>query len=193
MASVKKIQNYGLEVQGGFIVGFDSDPLSIFKNQVSFIQKSGIVTAMVGLLNAPPGTRLYHRLKKEDRLVSTFTGDNTDCSLNFVPKMSYETLINGYKHILSTIYSPGQYYERVKTFLREYKPHRGMTSRLKFHHIRAFVKSIWFLGIREKGRRYYWKLFLSTLLKQPRQFPLSISLSVYGYHFRKVAEAYTGG
>jgi len=192
MASVKKIQNYGLEVQGGFIVGFDSDPLSIFKNQISFIQKSGIVTAMVGLLNAPPGTRLYNRLKKEDRLVSTFTGDNTDCSLNFVPKMSYETLINGYKHILSTIYSPGQYYERVKMFLREYKPHRGMMSRLKFHHIRAFVKSIWFLGIREKGRRYYWKLFLSTLLKQPRQFPLSISLSVYGYHFRKVAENYIG-
>ncbi len=192
MASVKKIQNYGLEVQGGFIVGFDSDPLSIFKNQISFIQKSGIVTAMVGLLNAPPGTRLYQRLKKEGRLVSTFTGDNTDCSLNFIPKMRYETLISGYKHILNTIYSPGHYYERVKTFLREYKPHGGMVRSLQFHHIRPFVKSIWFLGIREKGRRYYWKLFLSTLLKQPRQFPLSISLSVYGYHFRKVAENYTG-
>jgi len=192
MASVKKIQNHGLEVQGGFIVGFDSDPLSIFKNQISFIQKSGIVTAMVGLLNAPPGTRLYQRLKKENRLISTFTGDNTDCSLNFIPKMSYETLIHGYKYILNTIYSPGHYYERVKTFLREYKPHGGIMSRLQVHHIRALVKSIWFLGIREKGRRYYWKLFLSTLLKQPQQFPLSISLSVYGYHFRKVAENYTG-
>jgi radical SAM superfamily enzyme YgiQ (UPF0313 family) len=192
MASVKKLQNYGLQVQGGFIVGFDSDPLSIFKNQISFIQKSGIVTAMVGLLNAPPGTRLHKRLKKENRLISTFTGNNTDCSLNFIPKMRYETLINGYKHILDTIYSPGQYYERVKTFLREYKPHGGITSGLQFHHIRAFVKSVWFLGIREKGRRYYWKLFLSTLLKQPRQFPLSISLIVYGYHFRKVAETYAG-
>jgi len=190
VASVKKIQNYGLEVQGGFIVGFDSDPLSIFKNQISFIQKSGIVTAMVGLLNAPPGTRLYQRLKKENRLIKAFTGNNTDCSLNFIPKMNYETLINGYKHILNTIYSPGQYYERVKTFLREYKPRGEIASRLQFQHIRAFVKSIWFLGIREKGRRYYWKLFLSTLLKQPRKFPLSISLSVYGYHFRKVVEKY---
>ena len=190
VASVKKIQNYGLEVQGGFIVGFDSDPLSIFKDQISFIQKSGIVTAMVGLLNAPPGTRLYQRLKKENRLLRAYTGNNTDCSLNFIPRMNYETLINGYKDILNTIYSPRDYYERVTTFLREYKPRGEIASRLEFHHIRAFVKSIWFLGIREKGRRYYWKLFLLTLLNQPRKFPLSISLSVYGYHFRKVAEKY---
>ncbi len=192
VASIKKIQNYGLEVQGGFIVGFDSDPLSIFKSQISFIQKSGIVTAMVGLLSAPPGTRLFQRLKKENRLTKDFTGNNTDCSLNFIPKMNHETLINGYKHILNTIYSPRQYYERVKTFLREYKPRRGTASRLQSHHIRAFFKSIWFLGIREKGRRYYWKLFLSTLLKQPRKFPISISLSVYGYHFRKVVEKHIG-
>jgi radical SAM superfamily enzyme YgiQ (UPF0313 family) len=190
VASIKKIQNYGLEVQGGFIVGFDSDPLSIFKSQISFIQKSGIVTAMVGLLSAPPGTRLFQRLKKENRLTKDFTGNNTDCSLNFIPKMNHDTLINGYKHILNTIYSPRQYYERVKTFLREYKPRRGTARRLQSHHIRAFFKSIWFLGIREKGRRYYWKLFLSTLLKQPRKFPISISLSIYGYHFRKVVEKY---
>jgi len=192
VASIKKIQNYGLEVQGGFIVGFDSDPLSIFKSQISFIQKSGIVTAMVGLLSAPPGTRLFQRLKKENRLTKDFTGNNTDCSLNFIPKMNHDTLINGYKHILNTIYSPRQYYERVKTFLREYKPRRGTARRLQSHHIRAFFKSIWFLGIREKGRRYYWKLFLSTLLKQPRKFPISISLSIYGYHFRKVVEKHIG-
>jgi len=190
VASVRKIQNHGLEVQGGFIVGFDSDPLAIFKNQIDFIQKSGIVTAMVGLLNAPPGTRLYQRLKKENRLVKAYTGNNTDCSLNFIPKMNYEVLINGYKHILSTIYSPKYYYARVRVLLREYNPQGKISSRLQFHHIQALIASIWFLGIREKGRRYYWRLFLATLLKQPRKFPLSITLSVYGYHFRKVAEKY---
>ncbi len=190
VASVKKMQNYGLEVQGGFIVGFDSDPLSIFRNQINFIQNSGIVTAMVGLLNAPPGTRLYQRLKKENRLVQEFTGNNTDFSINFIPKMNYEALINGYRHILDTIYSPKQYYERVKTFLREYRPRRKNKDKVRYHHIMAFVKSMWFLGIREKGRRYYWKLFISTLLKYPRKFPLSISLAVYGYHFRKVVKKY---
>jgi len=191
VASVKKIQNHGLEVQGGFIVGFDNDPLSIFKSQISFIQNSGIVTAMVGLLNAPRGTRLYQRLKKENRLLKGFSGDNTDCSLNFIPKMNYETLINGYKHILSTIYSPGQYYERVKTFLKDYKPvKRRGRSQLKFYQFRAFIKSMWFLGVIERGRKYYWKLFVSTLLKRPRVFPLSISLAVYGFHFRKDIEKY---
>jgi len=189
VASVKNIQNHGLEVQGGFIVGFDSDPVSIFKSQINFIQQSGIVTAMVGLLNAPRGTRLYHRLKRENRLLEGFSGDNTDCSLNFIPRMNYETLINGYKHILSTIYSPKQYYERVRTFIKGYKPQkRKRVSQLHFYHIRAFIKSMWFLGIKEKGRRYYWKLFVSTLLRHPRSFPLSIILSIFGFHFRKIIE-----
>jgi len=190
VASVKKIQNYGLEVQGGFIVGFDSDPLSIFRSQINFIQSSGIVTAMVGLLNAPPGTRLHKRLKKENRLLKEFTGDNNDLSLNFIPKMNSATLINGYKHILDTIYSPKQYYERVKAFLKEYRPNIKKRPRVRFCELMAFLKSIWFLGFKEKGRKYYWRLFLLTLMKYPRELPISITMSVYGYHFRKVVEKY---
>jgi len=192
VASVKKLQNHGFEVQGGFIVGFDSDPLSIFKSQISFIQKSGIVTAMVGLLNAPRGTALYKRLRKENRLLKTFTGNNMDFSLNFVPKMNSETLINGYKHILNTIYSPKQFYERVKIFRKEFKPQKRKeeVSHFQLYHIRRLIKSMWFLGIRENGRRDYWKFFVSTLLRHPRSFPLSISLAVYGFHFRKVIEQY---
>jgi radical SAM superfamily enzyme YgiQ (UPF0313 family) len=192
VASVKKVQNHGLQVQGGFIVGFDSDPLSIFKNQINFIQKSGIVTAMVGLLNAPRGTRLYQRLKKENRLLKGMSGDNTDCSLNFIPKMHYKTLINGYKHIMNTIYAPKQYYARVKTFLKEYKPPRiphGIP-RLRFYHIKGLIRSMWLLGVRGKGRRHYWNLFASTLLKYPRLLPLALGLTVYGFHFRKVVEQY---
>jgi len=187
---VKKIQNCGLEVQGGFIVGFDSDPLSIFKKQIAFIQNSGIVTAMVGLLNAPPGTQLYRRLKRETRLVKAFTGDNTDFTLNFIPKMDPRILIRGYRRVLATIYSPKYYYERVQVFLKEYRPRVKGRAKIRLYHIQALLKSVWILGFKEKGRRYYWRLFLSTLLKYPRKLPLSISLSVYGYHFRKVVEKY---
>ena len=111
IACVKKIQRFGLQVTGGFIVGFDNDPPSIFESKLRFIQKSGIVTAMVGLLNAPRGTRLYQRLLKENRLLKEVTGDNTDFSINFIPKMNYEMLMNGYKRIISGIYSPKPYYE----------------------------------------------------------------------------------
>ena len=189
-AAVKKLQNFGFEVQGGFIVGFDSDPATIFRSQINFIQQSGIVTAMVGLLNAPRGTKLYQRLKKEGRLLQSFSGNNTDIQMNFVPKMNYEALVDGYKHILDTIYSPREYYERVRTFLKEYKPPRikDKMPNIQFQHIEGFLKSVWVLGIREKGRRYYWKLMFSTLFKHPRAFPLSVNLSVCGFHFRKVAE-----
>jgi radical SAM superfamily enzyme YgiQ (UPF0313 family) len=189
--AVRKMQNFGLQVHGGFIVGFDSDPITIFENQINFIQKSGIVTAMVGLLNAPPGTKLHKRLKGENRLVSNFSGDNTDCTMNFIPKMNYEVLINGYHNILNTIYSPGYYYERVKTFLREYRPKAKRTSFPQTAEIRALIRSMWVLGVKEKERTHYWNLLAWTLLKKPKSFPLSVTLSIYGFHFRKVVENYT--
>jgi len=188
IACVKKIQDIGLEVQGGFIVGFDSDPPSIFERQISFIQKSGIVTAMVGLLNAPRGTRLYHRLRKENRLLNDPSGDNTDCSLNFIPKMNIETLIDGYKNILKTIYSPKHYYIRVITFLKRYRPKQvKRRSSLQFAHFKALLKSIWVLGIKGKERLYYWKLISWTLVRRPRLFSTAISFAIYGFHFRKIA------
>ena len=189
--SVKKLHNRGLQVQGGFIVGFDNDPNNIFENQINFIQKSGIVTAMVGILNALPGTKLYHRLKKENRLLEESSGNNTECSINFIPKMNQDTLIEGYQSIINSIYSPKHYYERMKTFLVEYKP-RPMkrTFRPQFGEIRALVRSMWVLGIKEKGRGYYWKFMAWVLLKQPRSFPLYINLAIFGFHFRKVLESY---
>jgi radical SAM superfamily enzyme YgiQ (UPF0313 family) len=192
-SSIKKMQNYGFEVQGGFIVGFDNDPLSIFKSQINFIEKTGIVTAMVGLLNAPKGTKLYQRLKKENRLVTDFTGDNTDCSLNFIPKMKTETLIDGYKHILHTIYSPKQYYQRISTFLKEYHPPKlRILKRFQFYHIPAFFRVIWILGIIDKGRRHFWQLFVTTLFRRPKLLAISFNLAVFGLHFRKVSEKVVG-
>jgi len=188
VASVKKLQNYGFQVMGGFIVGFDNDPISIFKSQINFIQKSGIVTAMVGLLNAPVGTRLWHRLKKENRILPNGTGDNTDATTNLIPKMKLDVLINGYKQILHTIYAPKQYYERIQILLNEYKPNRKAARKKKFklYQIKAFLKSIFVLGIKDKFRKYYWKLILSTLVKHPRHFGLTVTLAIQGFHFRKV-------
>jgi len=192
LASVKKIQNHGLQVQGGFILGFDSDPLSIFKTHIDFIQKSGIVTAMVGVLMAPPGTKLYKRLKEENRLLPGGTGDNTDGSTNFIPKMGYEALAKGYKQVVDTIYAPKPYYERIITFLKEYRP--GSHAKIKFSvlHVIAFIRSTWVLGVQERGRFHYWKLFVWTLLKKPRTFPLSMTLAAQGFHFRKVAKEIRG-
>jgi len=184
---VKRIQRAGLQVQGGFIVGFDNDTPSIFQRQIDFIQKSGIVTAMVGLLQAPPGTRLYERLKREGRLLDQISGDNVDGTTNIIPNMNLDTLREGYKSILRHIYSPEPYYQRLKTFLREYNPPK-IKAPLDFEHILAFFRSIYHLGIIGKERVHYWKLLLWTLFRCPRSFPLAIALAVYGHHFRLVCE-----
>jgi hypothetical protein len=106
--------------------------------------------------------------------------------------MGKEKLINGYRHVITTIYSPKHYYSRVKTFLKEYKPRRKRSiTQLRFWHIRAFIRSMWVLGILDRDRWYYWRFFFSTLLKNPRSFPMSMALAVYGFHFRKIANKCT--
>lgn len=187
LSSVQKIQNYGMEVSGGFIVGFDSDDNSIFARQIEFIQKTGVVVAMVGLLQALPGTKLYERLKLENRLLTSSSGNNTDFSINFVPKIDVDMLINGYKSVISSVYSPQQYYERVQTFLSNYKAYNPEA--ITFTHIMALFKSIWVLGIFEKERKYYWKLFFNSLFKNPKNFSKAISMTVYYAHFRKIFPA----
>jgi len=116
------------------------------------------------------------------------TGDNTDGTTNFIPKMNFEVLINGYKQILHTIYTPKNYYERVKIFLNEYKPNKKLRPKVNLNDIGALFKSVFVLGVKDKFRVYYWKLFISTLVKYPRRFGLAINLAVKGYHFRKVYE-----
>ncbi len=187
VADVKRIQRAGLQVQGGFIVGFDNDPPSIFQRQIDFIQNSGIVTAMVGLLQAPPGTRLYERMKKEGRLDCAASGDNADGTTNIIPTMSLEALKEGYHNILNNIYSPAPYYRRVRTFLREYKP-THVPYRLRFCHIRALFRAFCLLGIVGKERVQYWKLILWTQFRHPRLVPKAIMLAICGYHFRKICE-----
>src|SRR5438093_7140757 len=113
LESVKKIQGYGMEVMAGFIVGFDHDPDDIFELQMKFIRESGIPLAMVGLLNALPDTQLWRRLEKEGRLLKESDGNNTNCSLNFIRRMDPARLIEGYKSIMQTIYSPAEYYKRA--------------------------------------------------------------------------------
>jgi hypothetical protein len=184
------MQQFGLEVQGGFIVGFDQDPSTIFERLIRFIEETNIVTAMVGLLNAPTGSRLYKRLLSEGRILSTMSGNNTDFSMNFLPKMNLQALMEGYHKVLSQIYSPKEYYRRVKLFLKDYRPIQRKSFRFQASGIKALVKSVFVLGILGKERQYYWRLFFWSLFTRPRLFPLAITFSIYGFHFRRVFEQY---
>jgi len=187
--SVRKIQRSGLQVMGGFILGFDSDPPNVFKRQLEFIQKTGIVTAMIGLLNALPGTQLYKRLKRESRLVEASTGNNVDCTLNFIPRMDRDKLIEGYRRLLRVAYSSANIYQRLATFLREFRPPKR--KRVHLCDVAAFVRSIWYLGIRGPSRGRYWRLMASSLLQNPRAFASVIAQAILSHHFQTLVRSVT--
>ncbi|MBN1415861.1 MAG: DUF4070 domain-containing protein [Bacteroidales bacterium] len=186
IACVKTIQSAGMEVMAGFIVGFDNDTPSIFQRQIDFIQKSGIVSAMVGLLNAPKKTLLYRRLEKEGRILSDTTGNNTDYSINFIPKMDKKKLLEGYHTIIHGIYSSKYYYRRILSFLKHYNPPFRFQRKMSFREFIAFLKSVLIIGILKKNRKYYWELIFWSLFNKPETFALAVSYSIYGYHYRKV-------
>jgi radical SAM superfamily enzyme YgiQ (UPF0313 family) len=193
IASVKVMQRAGLQVQGGFIVGFDNDPPSIFDALIHFIRESGIVVAMVGLLNAPINSRLHARMKSENRLRDVFSGDNTDFSMNFSPKMDRTVLIEGYRRILETVYAPGEYYRRVRSFLRSHRPPQLHRAPIGFAQLSAVLRSMVLLGVLGSERIPYWQLFFWALFRRPGLFATAITLAIYGSHFRKVAAHSTPG
>lgn len=187
LAAVRAIQQAGLEVMGGFIIGFDSDKPDIFEQQFEFIQKAGVVTAMVGLLNALPKTRLYQRLAGERRLLGESNGENTRAAMNFEPKLDREFLLDGYRRLMQRLYEPGTFYRRVSEFLDHYRP-RGPRLRPTHNDLGALFKSLWVVGVIHRGRRAYWRFLAGTLVRRPAHFGLAVTFAIYGHHFRTVAK-----
>lgn len=181
---VKKIYNHGMEVYGGFIIGFDNDDETIFNTQFEFIQETGIVVAMMGLLTALPGTKLYNRLKSENRIISESSGNNIDFQLNFIPKMEEEFLISEYKKLLLSLYNVKNYYDRIFNFLKEYKHHTN--DKLTNNLFIGFCKAVYMLGIQDKNRFYFWKMFFTCIFKYPKALSKALTQSIFFAHFEKM-------
>src|ERR1039458_7620429 len=191
--SVALIQSYGMQVMGGFILGFDTDREDIFDRMVEFIQKSGIPIAMVGLLQAMPGTQLFRRLRREGRILDAGHGDNTDDKLNFLPRMDAARLVEGYRSVLKRIYNCEAYYERVKLYLNRTQPrpkrhtHDEQVSNQRWltrDNARAFVTSIIRQGILGRQRWSYWKFLLTIATRYRHCIGAAMTLAVMGYHLQ---------
>ncbi len=190
--SIRRIQSYGMEVMAGFIVGFDNDPADIFELQAKFIRDSGIPLAMVGLLNALPDTQLWRRLEKEDRLLKMSDGNNTDCTINFIPKMNPATLVDGYKQLLRKIYSPAEYYHRSLECLSRFHKDRIEPRTSNFiTDLKVLVKLLLTLGVKNSGRWQFWKYFYNVVRHHRQALPHGLTLAAMGYHFRIITAKYS--
>ena len=190
--SVRKIQNHGMEVMGGFIVGFDNDPDDIFERQIKFIRESAIPMAMVGMLNALPDTQLWKRLEKEGRLLGDdASGNNTVATLNFIPKMDAETLIAGYKQIMRTIYKPSEYYRRALDSLQRVP--QDVPEAHQYHGlkaVKALLRIVFRLGVLDAERREFWRFFLGAARTHHDRMAELLRHAAMAYHFRKLNESY---
>ena len=193
LESIATIQSYGMQVMGGFILGFDTDRDDIFDRMVEFIQKSGLPIAMVGLLQAMPGTQLFRRLGREGRIVDAGGGDNTGDKLNFHPNMDAAKLIEGYRSVLKRIYSSAAYYERVKLYLsrtqpkptrKNSEPGASRQRWLTRGNARAFVTSIVRQGVFGRQRWSYWKFLLTVAMRYRHCVGAAMTMAVMGYHLQ---------
>lgn len=186
--SVATIQSYGMEVMGGFILGFDTDRPDIFDRMVEFIEKSGIPIAMVGLLQAMPGTQLFRRLWSEGRILDEHAGNNTGEHMNFLPHMDMTSLMEGYRSVLKRIYGCEAYYERVKLYLSRTQPKPGESITkmrfLTYRNTRALITSVVRQGMFGRQRWSYWKFLLTAATRYRRCFGAAMTLAVMGHHFQ---------
>jgi radical SAM superfamily enzyme YgiQ (UPF0313 family) len=191
LESVRLIQSHGIEVMAGFIVGFDNDPQDVFERQIEFIRRAAIPLSMVGILSALPNTQLWRRLKDEGRLLKQSLGNNTLADLNFIPKMDPQVLLDGYRRILQTIYSPSEYFQRASAFLSQL----GTAARtpLVFSDVMAVARSLWRQGLRSNYRKEYWKFLVQALQRHRQHLDKAIALAIMGHHFFELTASGEGG
>jgi radical SAM superfamily enzyme YgiQ (UPF0313 family) len=199
LSSVVRIQEKGIEVSGGFIVGFDGEAEDIFERQKTFIQKAGISTAMVGLLIALPNTQLYRRLKREGRILSETRGNNThDFELNFVPQMPRQTLLRGYKWLLAQVFSPHHYFQRSLTLIKRFAkgkrdpagfdgraPYASTPRKVRLRDLLPLLRSLFRQSFSFYGY-HYLRYLIQVLRIDTSLFAHGVTLAVRGHHFIRI-------
>jgi len=196
--SIRLIQQHGLWVMGGFIVGFDSDPPDIFDQQIDFVERAAIPWAMTGVLQAPPTTALYERMKREGRLLQDNPEPSNFDPPNFRTVLPLPELLDGAKRMLLTLYDPRRFFERALDSLERWQlqPGQRAPALSLLYLLRVLLKSVWKQGVLSGYRRAYWR-YMRRLVSRwglhPQKRRLGFELALSGHHFiryaRQVAES----
>ena len=121
--AIDKIQSYGITVNGCFVLGLDGDSSEVFEEVYKFVKDSGLYEVQITVMTAFPGTPLYRRLKREQRLIRDHAWELcTLFDVNFVPKdMTVQELKDGLLWLGKTLYSEEETGERRRKFKRMLK------------------------------------------------------------------------
>lgn len=185
---IRTIQESGLWVLGGFIVGFDSDDDTIFDRQFEFITRTGIAWAMAGILQAPPTTALFDRMRKEGRLIEDSEATSNFSAPNFRTKLPLPVLLRGLSRLLSELYEPDAFFDRAFRSLQIWKtrPMQKPPQLPMRYNLRILFSSLWTQGLRSSYRAAYWK-FLGKMVRhwwrEPAKQWLGFMVLLSAHHF----------
>jgi radical SAM superfamily enzyme YgiQ (UPF0313 family) len=187
VAAVRTLYDHGMEVYGGFIIGFDADTPQIFETQARFIEAAAIPSACIGMLAAPPGTPLYRRLQAEGRLLGRTSGDSIMnlAGLNITPKMGRDQLLDGYRQLITRLYEPEPFYRRALNFFARFRAHQYQSFKTPtVREVLAFFRILWELGLNQPDRLAFWYFLFQVLTRHPKLFPMAVNLAGAGHHYR---------
>lgn len=179
---VRRIQGRGLDVWGGFILGFDSDGPDCFDIVIDCVEKAAIPYAMVGMLTAFPTTPLYKRLESDGRLRPGYAAHGFQLT-NVITRMPTETMIEGYRRVLETLYDPKRYLERCRRCLERWRKVPGVMRDLALRDFGTLFRLLVGQGVRADYRRDFWAFLLWTLRNQPRKLGRAMAMAAAGHHF----------
>jgi len=189
--NVKLLHKRGFIITGGFIIGFDSEGPEIYQQLINFINESNIVIATINRLKAPPGTALYERMGRKNRLIDDFNFD--EHRSNIKPLGNAQKLESEYGGVIQNVLTPENVFHRSKRFLREYQSNRDETYILRkfsFRDLITFLRVIWFVGVLSTTRQYFFRLMLWTAWNVPRRLDSALLLSGLMYHFHHLYKRY---
>jgi hypothetical protein len=196
--AVEIIQRKGIEVSGGFIIGFDADPPGICEEQIGFVKRLAVPMAMVGLLTALPKTALRDRLEREGRLLARSGGDNThSASFNFKTIQPEARLLEGYFRVLGEIYRPRAYFDRCLELLRRFPEWRrarrpGERGAVTPRNLLYLLRSLVVQSFSRYGLEYL-RFLVKALRISPGLVETFVTLAVQGRHFFIITRRFLRG
>jgi radical SAM superfamily enzyme YgiQ (UPF0313 family) len=185
----RKINDAGLLIYAGFILGFDGERAGAGDRIQAFVEQTSIPQPMLGILQAPPNTALWERLKKEQRLIdekSHPTGDQNTL-MNFIPTRPITEIAREYVEGFWTMYEPENYLRRCLEQCLKIATLKSHKQTMKFpvgKGLRLVMQLIWLQGIRRPEiRGQFWNQLWIILLRKPQVLNMYLGLCAAGEHF----------
>jgi radical SAM superfamily enzyme YgiQ (UPF0313 family) len=194
--SVQTINQKGLSVMAGFILGFDGEKSGAGDRIIEFVEATAIPKAMFGMLHALPNTALWHRLEKEGRLLDSsqdLSGQQMGL-MNFIPTRPIEALAREYANCFWELYEPSRYLARVYRHFMNMQPapHKRPFQMLEWVELRAVLTICWRQGIKRSTRGQFWWQLFSMLRRNPEVFVPYMSncgLLEHFLHYRQLVRS----